>query len=193
MKLTRKVEEESIYLQNESICRIERFADILGEWNAVHNLTGAQTESKIMENIIDSLYPTTFLNEPDSLLDVGSGAGFPGMILAAVWPSCETVLCEPRNKRAAFLRYVAALLDMPNVAVVKKRVEEMEHAPFALISSRAVSNTGKLLEITAGVADRKTRYLFFKGSRVDDETGEIPAGRRYEIVARGYRRYLLIH
>ncbi|HHB94055.1 MAG TPA: 16S rRNA (guanine(527)-N(7))-methyltransferase RsmG, partial [Campylobacterales bacterium] len=87
--------------------KFDKFSTFLMEWNAIHNLTGAKTRGEIFANIEDSLYPTKFIDTPSSILDVGTGAGFPGLILAIAYPNARVVLCEPRNKRASFLKFVA--------------------------------------------------------------------------------------
>ena len=60
--------------------RLQRFTELLLEWNKIHNLTGAKTPFEVEKNIEDSMFPTTFIKEPSSILDVGTGAGFPGLI-----------------------------------------------------------------------------------------------------------------
>jgi len=102
--LDRKLQAEGIGLTPTALSRLERFTELLGEWNGIHNLTGARNREEIEKNIVDSLRPVGFVAQPKTLLDVGTGAGFPGLMLAIAWPRTETVLCEPLNKRTAFLR-----------------------------------------------------------------------------------------
>jgi 16S rRNA (guanine(527)-N(7))-methyltransferase RsmG/RNA polymerase-binding protein DksA len=190
--LKRALEREGIFLDGEALERLERFAALLEEWNGVHNLTGARDRETMIKNIVDSLVPTGFVKAPESLLDVGTGAGFPGLILAVAWPGTETVLCEPLNKRAAFLRLAAMELGLERVAVEKRRVEELRHAPFGLISSRAVSDTALLLKLTAHLADERTRWLLYKGSRLEEELEGLEGFGGIRIHERPPRRYLLL-
>jgi len=192
MSLQQRVQAEGIVLDDTTIDKLERFAQLLHEWNRIHNLTGARTTEEIYENIIDSLYPVTFIQTPDSLLDVGTGAGFPGLILAICYQACEVLLCEPRHKRATFLKFAAAELALSHVSVAKMRVESLRHAPFSLISSRAVTDTKLLLQLTQHLSDTKTDYLFYKGGKVFDEIEEADNQRNYAIVSRGKRNYLWI-
>ncbi|HIP18431.1 MAG TPA: 16S rRNA (guanine(527)-N(7))-methyltransferase RsmG [Sulfurovum sp.] len=192
MNLQSKLQQEGLDLPDETIKKLEAFALLLFEWNQVHNLTGAKNIAAINENIIDSLYPLTFIKSPETLLDVGTGAGFPGLVLAMALPECEVVLAEPLKKRVSFLKYAAIDLALKNVTVEGKRVEKVEHEAFAMISSRAVTNTKLLLELTQQVASVQTEYLFYKGSRVFDEIEDVQHQLDYDIVQKNQRNYLYI-
>ena len=183
---------ENIMLDYEIIMKLERFADLLHEWNQVHNLTGAKNIEAIYDNIIDSLYPLTFIEKPKTLLDVGTGAGFPGLVLAIALSQTKVVLAEPLKKRVSFLKYAAIDLELLNVSVEAKRVEKVEHEAFDIISSRAVTNTRLLLELTKKLSHKKTAYLFYKGSRVFDEIEEVQHQLDYDIVQKNQRNYLYI-
>ena len=191
MNLQKHLEKEGISLDRDIINKLEAFSELLHEWNQIHNLTGARTIEKIYENIIDSLYPLTFIKIPKTLLDVGTGAGFPGLILGIALPQTEVVLAEPLKKRVSFLKYACIDLGLDNVKVEGKRVEEVEHAPFELISSRAVTDTKFLLELTKQISDTHTSYLFYKGSRVFDEVEAVQHQLSYDIVQKHQRNYLL--
>ena len=192
MNLTQYLEKEEITLSSEIIVKLENFASLLHEWNQIHNLTGAKTIEAIYVNIVDSLYPLTFIKKPKTLLDVGTGAGFPGLVLAIVMPECEVVLAEPLKKRVSFLKYAAIDGVLKNVKVEAKRVEFVMHEPFELISSRAVTNTKLLLDLTKEVSYSNTEYLFYKGSRVFDEVADVQHQLNYDIVQKNQRNYLYI-
>jgi len=192
MNLSQYLDNEAIILSSEIIIKLENFASLLNEWNQIHNLTGAKTIDAIYVNIVDSLYPLTFITKPKTLLDVGTGAGFPGIILAMALPECEVILAEPLKKRVSFLKYAAIDLGLPNVRVEAKRVEYVEHDAFELISSRAVTNTKLLLDLTKEISDAKTEYLFYKGSRVFDEVADVQHQLDYDIVQKNQRNYLYI-
>jgi len=172
--------------------KFDRFSTLLMEWNGVHNLTGAKTRGEIFANIEDSLYPTGFIDMPSSILDVGTGAGFPGLILAIAYPNARVVLCEPRNKRASFLKFVAMELGLDNISVVKKRVEDYSDSAFELISSRAVTNTKMLLDLTYHLQNSDTKYLFYKGEKLFNELEIIDTSMDYDIITQGKRNYLYI-
>jgi 16S rRNA (guanine527-N7)-methyltransferase len=190
--LKETLEQVGLELDERTLERLERFAELLLEWNRVHNLTGARDRGEIEANILDSLVPLNFVPKPDSLLDVGTGAGFPGLVLAAAWPEVTTVLCEPLKKRASFLRIAALEMGLDRVEVARRRVEDLRHEPFGLISSRAVTDTGLLLELTRHLSDERTRYLFYKGTRVEEEIAGLPGTLAAEIIERPPRRYLYL-
>ena len=192
MKLNTILTAEGILLSEETIEKLEAFSALLNEWNQIHNLTGAKTVSAIYDNIVDSLYPLTFIKRPESLLDVGTGAGFPGLVLAIALPETEVVLAEPLKKRVSFLKYAAMDLALENVKVEGKRVEFVEHEAFDLVSSRAVTNTRLLLELTEKISNIQTEYLFYKGSRVFDEIEDVQHQLDYDIVQKNQRNYLYI-
>jgi len=188
--LKQLLQSNDINISDAKIERLEDFAKILHEWNQIHNLTGAKNIEAIYKNIIDSLYPITFIDIPKDILDIGSGAGFPAMPLAIVLEDTKVVLCEPLKKRVSFLKYASLALD--NVEVVASRVEDMEHEPFELISSRAVTNTEMLLGLTTHLSSPQTRYLFYKGNRLFDEMKGLKNQLDYDIVQKQQRNYLYI-
>ena len=192
MNLSQYLDNEEINLESGIITKLELFASLLNEWNQIHNLTGAKTVDAIYVNIIDSLYPLTFIDKPKTLLDVGTGAGFPGLVLAIALPETDVVLAEPLKKRVSFLKYAAIDLELRNVKVEAQRVEKVEHDAFELITSRAVTNTKLLLDLTKNISDDKTEYLFYKGSRVFDEVAEVQHQLSYDIVQKNQRNYLYI-
>ena len=192
MNLTQYLDKEGMTFPTDTIVKLENFASLLHEWNQIHNLTGAKTIDAIYVNIVDSLFPLTFIRQPESLLDVGTGAGFPGLVLAIAMPKTEVVLAEPLKKRVSFLKYAAIDLVLPNVSVEAKRVEFVDHEAFELISSRAVTNTKLLLDLTKEISDSKTEYLFYKGSRVFDEIEDVQHQLDYDIVQKNQRNYLYI-
>jgi 16S rRNA (guanine527-N7)-methyltransferase len=176
-------------IENE---KFERFINLLLEWNSIHNLTGAKTKEDIRENIEDSIYPFKYIDMPNRVLDIGSGAGFPALILAIAYPNINFTLCEPRNKRASFLRFVSIELELDNIIVIKKRVENFRSKPFELITSRAVSDTKILLDITKHLRDKTTRYLLYKGNRVKSEIEPLRDTIDFDIISRYKRNYLYI-
>ena len=192
-QLKNKIESSRILLNSGQIEQLQRFTSLLREWSQIHNLTGAKSIDEVYKNIIDSLYPIVFIAEPSPILDVGTGAGFPGLILAIAYPECKTVLCEPRNKRASFLKFVAMELELDNVEVVKKRVEDYNsNKAFELITSRAVTDTKMLLLLTEHLQNDATRFLFYKGEQVFSELELVDSPIYYDIIEKNHRNYLYI-
>jgi 16S rRNA (guanine527-N7)-methyltransferase len=192
LKLKQLLDSEAIELSQKSISTLEKFALLLNEWNKIHNLTGAKSIDAIYKNIIDSLYPLSFIKKPKKLLDVGTGAGFPGLVLAIALEDVEIVLAEPLKKRVSFLKYAILDLDLKNVKVEAKRVEMLNGIVFDMVTSRAVTNTKLLLDLTKNVSSLDTEYLFYKGSRVFEEVEEVENQLNFDIVQKNQRNYLYI-
>jgi len=176
---------ESIDLSFDEIFykRCEQFISLLKQWGSVHSLTAQLKNDQIENNIVDSVYPLKFLNSFDSLADIGTGAGYPGMLLAIARPEQKVVLIEPKAKRVAFLNFVKNTLKLQNVQVIQKRVEELNPTiKYDIITSRAVTNTALLLSLTNNISRADTEYLFYKGSLCQEEIKEAKL-KNYEIIS----------
>ena len=191
MQLHKQIEKANIELPDNFFSNIQKYKEHLFKWNKIHNLTGAKDEATLNDFIFDALFPISFLPKVHSLLDIGTGAGFPGMILALALPDTQVTLVEPLAKRASFLQFIKADLNLENVTVVKKRVEEMPAAVFELITSRAVTDTKMLLDLSKNLRDQNSMLLFYKGERVFDEV-EKAQGMQHKIIERENRHYLLL-
>ena len=191
MDLRTRVKAENITVPDNFFHNVQKYKEHLFKWNKIHNLTGARDEATLDDFIFDALFPLSFLPPVKSLLDIGTGAGFPGMILAFGLPNTKVTLVEPLTKRASFLQFIKADLELDNVHVVKKRVENMESEIFELITSRAVTDTKMLLELSKNFRNEESKLLFYKGEKVFDEVEETQ-GMPYKIIERKKRHYLLL-
>ncbi|MDQ7061047.1 MAG: 16S rRNA (guanine(527)-N(7))-methyltransferase RsmG [Sulfurimonas sp.] len=169
MDLKARLLEQDIQLPENFFPNIQKYKEHLFKWNKIHNMTGAKNEATVNNFIYDAVYPVSFLKKYKNLLDIGTGAGFPGMILAIALPETEVTLVEPLVKRASFLQFIKADLDLKNVTVVKKRVEDMQAQHFELVTSRAVTDTKMLLKLSENFRDASSTLLFYKGEKVFDE------------------------
>jgi 16S rRNA (guanine527-N7)-methyltransferase len=192
LDLKATLEQDNIKLPENFFYNVQKYKEHLHKWNKVHNLTGAKDTQTLDAFIYDSIFPLSFLPKVDSLMDIGTGAGFPGMILAFGLPQTEVTLVEPLMKRASFLQFIKADLGLTNVTVVKKRVEDMEPKIFDMITSRAVTDTKMLLKLSENFRDEKTKYLFYKGEKVFDEVRDGAKGMQHQIIERKKRHYLLL-
>lgn len=148
---------------------VERLLAYLAElmkWSRRVNLIARDTpEAQAVEtHFLDSLTLLPFMDETEAphLLDVGSGAGFPGLALACVRPDARFTLCEPRQKRVSFLRHVIRTLGLANVEVVAERVEA--HLPdwpgrFSHLTSRAVAEPAAFLPLVRPLVTPGARVL----------------------------------
>ena len=180
--------DDKIELPDNFWFNIQKYKENLFKWNKIHNLTGAKNEEMVNDFIYDAVYPVSFLPKVDTLLDIGTGAGFPGMILAIALPNTQVTLVEPLTKRASFLQFIKADLELKNVTVVKKRVEQMDAKIFDIITSRAVTDTKMLLKLSEGFRDENSQLLFYKGEKVYDEVEDM----KHKIIQTKNRHYLLM-
>jgi 16S rRNA (guanine527-N7)-methyltransferase len=191
MILKQLLEENDLHFDDKFYEDCEVFVKLLQQWGKVHNLSGRLTRSDIEENILDSVYPLKFIKNYTSFADIGTGAGYPGLILAMALRNVTSYLIEPRIKRVSFLNFVKATLKLDNLTVLCSRVEQVKDLQVELITSRAVTNTSLLLDITKNIKKDNSSYLFYKGSVLENEI-EIANLNTYKIVNRKDRNYLYI-
>jgi len=167
--------------------KLEKFTKELLRWNKTHKLTN-YNEEEIKEQIKDSLYPLEKIKDAKTAIDIGTGAGFPGLILAIAMPQTKWYLVEPLKKRYSFLNYIKTILNLKNTQIVPKRLEEAEIEKADLITSRAVMPTKDILKIAKPYLKKDGTILLYKGSNVLDELEGIKAS----IISKGKRNYVFI-
>ena len=191
MALKQLLEEHNLQFDDKFYADCNVFIRLLQQWGKVHNLSGRLSREDIEENILDSIYPLSFIDKYESFADIGTGAGYPGLILAIAQRDVKSYLIEPRIKRVSFLNFVKASSKLDNLTVLCNRVEEVKDLQVDLITSRAVTNTSLLLDITTNIKKDNSSYLFYKGSMLDEEL-EVAIVNDYKIVNRKDRNYLYI-
>jgi 16S rRNA (guanine527-N7)-methyltransferase len=188
-QLKQQLEDAGIELEDTFYENVARYSEHLFKWNRIHNLTGVRDQQELDAFILDAVYPISFLPDIKTALDIGTGAGFPGLILAMALPDTHFTLAEPLKKRASFLQYVKADLKLDNVTVQAKRVEEIDPSPMELVTSRAVTDTALLISLSRPFITPATRLLFYKGEKVFDE---VDPALKHTIIQTQKRHYLLI-
>lgn len=171
----------NIALSKKEYEKIDKYADLLVEWNGKINLT-AIVNSEDIENkhFIDSLLLAVQPEIKGKLVDVGSGAGFPGMVVKIYRPEVDVTLMEPTGKRVHFLEAVSEELDIP-VEVVKERAEEAARKSwresFDVATARAVAALPILCEYCLPLVKKDGWFIAMKGSsplaEVEDAKGAI--------------------
>jgi 16S rRNA (guanine527-N7)-methyltransferase len=167
----RGLESLNIVLDIESIAKMLFYCEELRKWNRKMNLLSKYTPAAdiLEKHFLDSLLLLPLLdrhNRPGAkLLDVGSGGGFPGLVLAVARPDMEIYLLEPRVKRANFLQYLVRSLGLPQAVVWTKRMtkgEAIDDDQYTFITSRAVAEPAAFLSLVEATANPETLVLLMQ-------------------------------
>lgn len=161
----------------EGMARIEAFAALVLEENRHQNLIAKATEPHIWQRhiadsaqLIENVSRETFgPNAKGPWLDLGSGPGFPGLVIAALSPNMPVVLVESRARRAEFLERCVAALGLTKCRVEGQRLERITPFPARAISARAFAPLPKLLALSAPFSTSATRYVLPKGRSAAQE------------------------
>jgi 16S rRNA (guanine527-N7)-methyltransferase len=163
----------------------EKFATLLaelGRWNKKVNLTAIRdADEMITAHLLDSLVALPLLHG-GRVLDVGTGAGFPGLPLAICDPQREFVLLDGNNKKIMFVQHATSLLQLGNVTAIKARTED--YAPderFDTVIARAVGPLDRLLEMAGHLGGEDGVFVALKGRYPAEELQQLPAGWDYDI------------
>jgi 16S rRNA (guanine527-N7)-methyltransferase len=148
---------------------------LLHKWNQAYNLTAVdEPKEMVVRHLLDCLAVLPVFPETSPILDVGSGAGLPGIVLAIARPEQQFYLLDSLGKRTIFLEKVVRDLKLKQVTVINSRVEQYQPGfEFAVITSRAYSSLSTFLETTRHLANENTLYLALKGRLQIDEISDI--------------------
>lgn len=156
--------------------RLERFAALLSDENERQNLVSASSLQSVWHrHFADSLQLLDHVPRGTGpLLDLGSGAGFPGLVMAIAQPDSEVVLIESRKRRVEWLARAAADLGLSRCRIIGARLEAVETFPASTITARAFAPLGKLLALSARFSTPATTWLLPKGRSAAQELSEQP-------------------
>lgn len=161
--------------------RLTAFLALLAKWNATYNLTALRDPAQMRtQHLADCLAVVAPLRcraagGPLRLLDVGSGGGLPGVVLAAVEPGWEVTCVDTVGKKAAFVRQVAAELGLPNLHAEHARVEALRAPPFDVITSRAFASLLDFVQLTRALLAPGGVWMAMKGKHPTEEIAALPA------------------
>ena len=159
-----------IILNDNQLNQLEQYYELLVEKNKVMNLTGiVEKEEVYLKHFYDSLtiVKSIDLNKISNLCDIGTGAGFPGLVLKIVFPQLKVVLLDSLNKRVDFLNNVINTLNLKNIEVIHTRAEEyaLSHRNgFDVTTARAVANLSILLEYAIPMTKVGGYFIALKGN-----------------------------
>jgi 16S rRNA (guanine(527)-N(7))-methyltransferase GidB len=176
--------EMGIDLDESQIGQLLAYLTLLSRWNTVYNLTAIRSpDAMITHHLLDSLAVVSALKEARHILDVGSGAGLPGIVLAILYPETPISLIDAVQKKTAFLSQVKAELRLKNVTVHTGRVEKLRiPEKFDAIISRAFSDLSQFVELSGHLLADAGKFYAMKGTLPEKEMAALPAGLKVQAV-----------
>jgi len=165
--------------QNLKIDKIVAFVSELLAWNQKINLTAITDAEEVAEkHIIDSLIPAKFIPDNASVIDLGTGGGFPGIPLIIYMPSLAVTLVDSSRKKINFLKYVIRILNFQNISAHQFRVEELSDHPdfagqFDVVISRAFTSLNRFFEVAAPLIKPDGVIIAMKGKEVEKEIDDL--------------------
>ena len=155
------------------------YLDLLQRWNGTYNLTAVRDrQAMLTQHLADCLTavrPLLSRVSKGRVLDVGSGGGLPGVVLAVLAPKLDVTCVDAVGKKAAFVRQVAGQLALPNLHTVHARVETLSVAAFDVITSRAFASLANFTALTAQLLAPGGVWMAMKGKHPGDELAALPA------------------
>ena len=179
----------ALVLDGTQVTRLLDYLDLIQKWTKVYNLTAVRNPAEMLtHHLLDSLAIVKPLRaqlargavaaeavaKPYRLLDVGSGAGLPGVVLAICCPEIKVDCVDTVAKKAAFIRQVAATLRLPNLQGLHARVESLTE-PYDVVSARAFASLGDFTSWSASALAEQGVWLAMKGKHPADEMAVLPA------------------
>jgi 16S rRNA (guanine527-N7)-methyltransferase len=162
-----------------------QYLDMLERWNRAYNLTAIRDRQRMVtHHLLDSLAVSPFLSGP-RLLDVGTGAGLPGIPLAILHADMEFVLLDSNGKKIRFLRQLVADLELANVTVIQQRAEQLvDKCGFDMVLSRAFATLTAMLGCTKHLLAPDGQWLAMKGMYPTEEIADLHQGIDLQAVHR---------
>ena len=170
-----EVEKLGIKLTEEQLILLNKFYILLIEWNKKINLTRITEQEEVyLKHFYDSLTISKVidLSKVDTLCDVGTGAGFPGIVLKIVYPNLKITLVDSLNKRVVYLNEIIKELNLENIKAIHTRGEDLKEK-FDIVTARAVANIEKLLKYTMHLVEQNGKFIAMKGNIQEELTKEV--------------------
>lgn len=163
----------------DQAARLAQYLDLLQRWNATYNLTAVRDPAAMRtQHLADCLAVIAPLQRHAAggrLLDVGSGGGLPGVVIATLLPSWQVTCVDAVAKKMAFVRQVAGTLPLPNLRAEHARIEALKLPPFDVITSRAFASLAEFTALTQVHLAPGGVWMAMKGRVPDDEIAALPS------------------
>ena len=174
-KLQSGLKEMGLDLSGEQQDKLLAYVEMLKKWNKTYNLTALRDESQIISHhLLDSLTLPPYLEDAQTMLDVGSGGGQPGIPAAVCRPDLQITLLDANTKKTSFLQQAAIELELKNVRVVSGRVEAVQGLRADVITSRAFAELADFVNWTAHLLQDGGRWAAMKGVYPATEIDRLP-------------------
>jgi 16S rRNA (guanine527-N7)-methyltransferase len=159
-----------IALTEFQIQQLLSYHSLISKWNKVYNLSAIRDPlESIKKHFLDSLSIISFIKD-ELLLDVGSGAGLPGIIIAIMKPKTKVFVIDSVGKKCRFMQTAKTELALTNLTVINSRVEDfVPKEPFSQITSRAFADTNETINKTQHLVSSDGRYLLMKGDNINED------------------------
>lgn len=175
--LNKGLSQLGIQLSNKAVNLLCQYFEELKKWNQKINLVAKASDQEVLEtHFLDSLtlLPLIETEKSHDLLDIGTGAGFPGLVLKIVLPELEVTLVEPRQKRVSFLKHIIRTLGPKNIQILPVRLEkdiatETTGKQFPVITSRAFTSIIDFLELVEPLSPKDGKVICMKGPKAYEE------------------------
>jgi len=174
-EIRNKMKKINIELNDKQIIKFYNYMKLLIEWNSKINLTAiTEPQEIILKHFVDSVTIYQEIKGKENMIDIGTGAGFPGIPISILDKDINIVLVDSLNKRISFLKEVIKELSLENIEVIHSRVEDLAikkeyREKFDVVTSRAVAGLATLSEYMLPFCNIKGRCILMKGSKIQEE------------------------
>lgn len=197
--LIKHAAEMQINVSNEQAETLIQYLQLIAKWNRIHNLTAIRNQQDMLSHhLLDSISVSPWVNA-ESLLDVGTGAGLPGIPLAILYPELQVTLSDSNNKKTIFQQQAQIELGLKNVTIKTGRVEDLPTSEkFDGIISRAFSEMALFTNLTHQLLTNDGRWYAMKGMYPTEELENLPdfvqieAVHELEVPLLNAKRHLLV-
>jgi 16S rRNA (guanine527-N7)-methyltransferase len=172
-------------LADGQVDKLLAYLDLIAKWNKVYNLTAVRADEMLGQHLLDSLAAIPALQKQLGgrlrLLDVGSGAGLPGVVIAICCPELQVDCVDAVGKKAAFVQQVAGQLELPNLRGLHERVENLA-GPYDVVCSRAFASLADFVAWSGAALADDGIWMAMKGKRPDAELAAVaPAAEVFHV------------